>query len=99
MMQGTTPTHTFNIPFSTDLIEKVRITYAQHGVTVLTKEKEDCQFEENKIICKLTQEDTLKFDGNTQVEIQIKVRTVGGEVPISKIMGVSCERVLDRELI
>lgn len=27
MIQGTTPIHTFNIPFSTDKIKNVRITY------------------------------------------------------------------------
>ena len=30
IMQGTTPTHTFYLPFSTDIIKTVRIIYCQN---------------------------------------------------------------------
>ena len=35
MIIGTTPTHTFDIPFDTSMVDEVKITYAQDDVVVL----------------------------------------------------------------
>ena len=39
MIQGTTPTHKFNVDIDTGLIDKLRISYEQNGKIVLWKEK------------------------------------------------------------
>ena len=37
MIRGTTPTHIFNIPFDTSLVDEVKITYAQEDEIILIK--------------------------------------------------------------
>ena len=68
MIRGTTPVHTFELPFDTAEIKEINIAYAHNGVVVLTKEKADCSFEGNTVRVRLTQEDTLKF-GLTTLQI------------------------------
>lgn len=78
MIRGTTPTHTFEIPFNTSMIASVRVVYAQDDAVIVTKCTEDCIFDGNTINVTLTQEDTLKFDCKKCVQIQLRVLTTGG---------------------
>lgn len=94
MIRGTTPTHTFNLPFDTALVDKIKITYAQNGVVILTKEKADCKLEGNFVTVKLSQENTLKFDAS-RVQIQIRVLTIGGDALASDIVTKPCKDVLE----
>ena len=98
MIRGTTPTHTFNLPFDAVLIDKLKITYAQNGVVVLTKEKADCKIDGNAVAVKLTQEDTLKFDAS-RVQIQIRVLTTGGDALASDIVTKPCGEVLEEGVL
>ena len=95
MIQGTTPTHTFQVPIDTEIIESVRIVYGQNDAVVLTKEKVDCDFGDNQISVKLTQEETFKFDENIPVDIQIRVLTNGGDALASRVERVPIITVLD----
>ena len=61
MIQGTTPTHTFTLPFDVSMVEKVRIIYSQKDQPVVIKNTEDCQLEGNDVFVVLTQEDTFAF--------------------------------------
>ena len=99
MIQGTTPKHTFNIPFDTSMIDKVRILYAQNDNLVVVKTKEDCEITDKAIITTLTQEDTFKFDKNTDVEIQIRILTKGGDAPASIPIKVGVTKCLETEVI
>lgn len=101
MTPGTTPTHYFNLPMviSKDDVAKLRITYEQNGRKVLQKTKDECTFNEKQIIVKLKQEETLKFDENASVRMQLKLRTTGGDVIMSKIMKEITDVVLDKEMI
>ena len=99
MIPGTTPTHTFRIPVNAADVAAIRITYDQSQKTVLQKELEDCTVTDGQVVTKLTQEETLKFKSNVEVRIQIKVRTVGGDVMVSDIMKVPAYIVLDEEAI
>jgi hypothetical protein len=99
MIQGSTPTHTFKLPFSTALIDAVRISYAQNGVLMLTKRKADCTMGEKSITVTLTQEETLAFDADSIVEIQVQVLTTGGDSLPSAIKRVSVDRLLDRTVL
>lgn len=99
MTPGATPTHTFNLPISTDEISALRITYEQNGRIVIQKEKEDCELNDKKVIVRLEQEETLQFDANALSRIQMKLRTTGGDVLISEVIKKPVNVVLDKEVI
>lgn len=99
MRQGTTPTHTFSLPFETSSISKVRITYAQEDKIVLEKTEEDCKLDGATIIVKLSQEETLKFNENAFVKIQAKILSTDGNVLVSNKISLSVGDVLNKEVL
>ena len=82
---------------------------AEDGVKAITtscgflaafqKELADCQLADQTVTVRLEQEDTLKISNNVDVQIQMKVKTTGGDVLVSKIVKRSAAIVLDREAI
>lgn len=98
MVRGTTPTHTFIFPFSSSLIETLFITYKQvigNGKSIIIeKGLNDCETIDNKLIVKLTQEETLTLVHGVQTEIQVRVKTHDGEALASQIIRVSTEEIL-----
>lgn len=99
MKRGTTPTHTFTLPFDVSLVAKARILYSQNGAPVLTKEGSDITMVDNTLSVKLSQEETFKFDYNKYVEIQVRVLTQTGEVLASNIVPVSVGQCLEEEVL
>ena len=99
MMCGTTPTHTFTLPFPVDEIKSVRIIYSQGDKPLFVKETDDCTLENNTITVKLTQEDTLKFDHKKSVFVQVRVLTHNDDSLISGIKSISVGRCLEKEVI
>lgn len=99
MFKGTTPTHTFNIPIDSSLVKTAKITYTQRDKEVLVKRTEDCTFEGKKIVTKLCQEDTFKFEHNTIVTIQLRVLTNSGDVLASDLIMTSVGKCLDNEVL
>lgn len=99
MIRGTTPTHIFTIPFDTDTIADLRISYAQCGKEVVVKTLKDAKLNGATITVDLTQEDTLKFDCSKQVLMQVKVLTLGGEVLSSDIIVVNVGQCLNSEVL
>lgn len=99
MIRGTTPTHTFNIPFDTSMVKEVKILYAQDDVKVLEKNTEDCTLSGQSISVTLTQEDTFLFDCKKAVEIQIRVLTAGGNALASVPEKVGVSKCLDNEVL
>ena len=99
MIRGTTPTHTFNIPFDTSMVKEVKVTYAQDDTVVLEKRTSDCELDGQRIIVTLTQEDTFLFDCKKAVEIQIRVLTVGGDALGSVPEKVGVSKCLDDEVL
>lgn len=84
MIRGTTPTHTFTFNHLDPTTFKVlNIYYAQQGVEILVKNKDDCTFTSQEtdegIIYNasvtLTQEETKTFKSKYDVEIQLRVLT------------------------
>ena len=94
MIKGTTPEHIFSLPFGTEMIKTIEITYAQNDTVKLTKGNDDCTFDGSNVSVKLTQEETLLFIEDTCVEVQIRVLTMGGDVVASHIMRISCDDCL-----
>ena len=99
MIQGTTPTHQFTIPMEASSVQAVRVSYAQNDKLILTKEGEDCRVEGNVIEVKLSQEETLLFDGFSSVQIQVRVLTTAGDALASDLIRVPCGAVLDKEVL
>lgn len=99
MIRGTTPTHTFNIPFDTSMVKEVKVIYAQNDAVVLEKNTVDCTLDAQSISVTLTQEDTFLFDCKKAVEIQIRVLTLGGEALTSVPKKVGVSKCLDDEVL
>lgn len=99
MIRGTTPTHTFMIPFDTSRIEDLRISYAQSDREIIVKDKDDCTLEGNTIKVTLSQEDTFLFDCKKTVALQVRVKTLDGTALSSEIITVKVGKCLNNEVL
>ena len=84
MIRATTPTHTFTFDtLDPSTFKVLNIYYAQQGVEILTKGKDDCTFSTKETDTKmiylasvtLTQEETKLFKPKFDVEVQLRVLT------------------------
>lgn len=94
MIRGTTPTFEFTLPMLTDEIVAGYITFAQDGSVVIDKALTDCVCAGQTVTLHLTQEETLKLSQNTRTELQMRVRTTGGEALATRVYTVPTERIL-----
>ena len=99
MIRGTTPTHTFTLPFDSSVISKVRILYSQNDELVFAKSDADATMDTNTISVVLSQQDTLSLDCHRPVDIQLRVLTKGGEALASDIIREKVDRCLDDEVL
>lgn len=99
MIRGTTPTHTFLLPFDTASIRSLRITYAQRGEVVLQKSEADCACDGDTLRVQLTQEDTLRFAAGDRMQMQLRVLTRDGDVFASRVLGAEVEDTLCEEVL
>lgn len=96
---GTTPTHTFTLPFEKEMLAEVRITYTQNKKKIITKEMEDLEIDGNDISLTLTQEETFLFEEGKNVSIQLKIKITEGLVFNSDIIEMRVDPSLDDEVI
>lgn len=98
IIRGTTPIITFTLPFSFDLVDEIWFTMSQRGREVLTKEREDMRVDgpENgpRVFVKLTQQDTLLLDEKQKVDIQVRIRTTGGDAIASHVARTTVDQIL-----
>lgn len=99
MRRGTTPTHTFVLPFNVESVQAVQIIYRQGGVNVLILDGNDCVLSGNTVSVRLSQEDTFAFADSEDIEIQLRVLTADGEAAASDIMRVRCDRILTEDVL
>lgn len=100
MRRGTTPLHTFTIPFDTSLLDCVKVVYAQDDKVILEKKNEGCVLDGNTVKVTLTQEDTFLFDCRKRiVQIQVRVLTLNNEALASEVLRVPVEKCLDNEVL
>lgn len=97
--RGTTPTHTFVLPFNVEDVQAIQVIYRQNGENILILEKSDCTLSGKVVSVRLTQEDTFAFKDGTDVEMQIRVLTADGESVASDVMLVSCEKCLTEDVL
>lgn len=79
MKQMTTPTNRFTLPFSASLVSKVRISYVQEDVVVLSKTEANCTKSGNEIRVTLTQQETGSFAPGP-LKVELRVMTSDGAV-------------------
>lgn len=99
MIRGTTPTHIFKIPFSSDALKEIRILYSQNNKIVLEKKTNDCEIVDGSITVHLTQEETLKFVSYHDAYIQMRVLLKDGSSLASKVHRVRVDYVLSDEVM
>lgn len=99
MIRGTTPIHTFTLPFDVSVIKTVKVIYAQDDIQLFCKRTEDCELDGSVIRVGLTQEETFLFDCKKQVQIQIRVLTLNGDSISTDVINVSVKKCLDYEVL
>ena len=100
MFRATTPTHIFILPFDTEQVKEVRVTYAnEKKEVILQKTEADCVLDGTDIKVELTQEETLLFEAELRVLIQLRVLTTSGKVMASKIWRKFAHECLDEEVL
>ena len=107
MVRGSTPKHTFNLPFEVPEGACVRIVYAQNDVVIVEKTATDCNISGSEVVTRLTSEETLLFDctphfhnGRKEpypVEIQIGIKTVTGDKIWSNIIETTVDKCLRKD--
>lgn len=80
IIRGTTPQHDFELPYTLDLIKDLRITYAQNGTAIFTKQKDKCILTDGQVSVKLTQQETLSLKPKYKVFIEIKILLFNNDV-------------------
>lgn len=99
MIRGTTPTHTFKLPFDTSNVQNAAVIYAQNDAVLFEKQAKDCAMQGDEISVTLTQEETLKFDCHYNAQIQIRVLTTGGQALASGVYVVDVAKCLSNEVL
>lgn len=99
MTRGTTPTHTFKLPFNSSMVKEAMVIYAQNDVEVFCKYTHDCTMEGNSISVTLDQEETLLFSHHSNVQIQLKVKTTEDVVLVSVPAVISVQKCLNDEVL
>lgn len=99
MIQGTTPTHVFELPFDISAIKAVKVVYEQGNEIILEKGNDNCTLIGNTVEIKLTQEETFLFKTNEFVKIQIRILTFGGQALTSVPETVTVGKCLDKEVL
>lgn len=79
IIRGTTPTMTFGLPFEAETLESAFVTVQQNKTTVIEKPISACECDGRTLSAKLEQEETLALSPDINAEINLVVKTMGGE--------------------
>ena len=102
MIQGTTPSLHFNLPFPASLIKKAEITlqYIDDLKKVLiVKTLEDCELGETSISARLTQEETLQLPAPATAKVQIRIVTTDDVILATDSYKISVKELLKKDVI
>lgn len=101
MYRGTTPTHTFTLPdeISPSSIKELRISYAQGCKEIFSRNVSTCSFDGQTITIKLTQEETLSFRANIDVQIQLRLLLTDGTALVSEMITRPLNICLNEEVL
>jgi hypothetical protein len=79
IVRGTTPTISYSLPFSSDLLAEAFVTVEQRDAIVIEKELSACERTGNTLTARLTQDDTLSLKAGTLTKIRLVVKTTSGD--------------------
>lgn len=102
MIQGTTPTILYNLPFSASLIKSAEITIKyidNYKKILIKKELSDCELGETTISTMLTQEETLAIPAKSSVSVQLRILTVDDVAMATEVSTVTVKRLLAKDVI
>lgn len=100
MYQATTPKFTFTVPFETSSIVDLRLTFDQHGKTILNLGYEDVVFQDTtKIVVTFTQQQASLFRPDQVSDIQLRVKFEDGNVAASNYVKVKVFKALNLEVM
>lgn len=103
IIQGTTPTHTFTLPFDTTLVKRARFVYSQAGEVKVIKDSTDgsgdVRVEDGKASAKLTQEDTFSLEPCTVVELVLRLLMTDGTALETEPELMMCRETADKEVL
>ena len=105
IIQGTTPTHYFDIPeeYTEENVERATVVYSHKGLMIkktgeIVMFKNEDGTEDRKYKVQLDQEDTLTFLPGYVLSAQLKVKLKNGEVFASDEVKFRVCRILDTEV-
>ena len=93
-IRGTTPTVSFNLPFSVSTINNCEVYFAQNDNLLFTKTMSDCTMSGTTLNVRLTQADTLLFDEEEKMQVQIRFVFMNGDVDATEIIRGSVGKIL-----
>lgn len=102
MIQGTTPTLLFNLPFSTSLIKAVEIVIKyvdDYKKVLITKNLADCELGDASVSTRLTQEETLQLPAPATTLVQLRVLTTDDIALATLPYSVTVKKLLSGEVI
>ena len=99
MIRGTTPTHTFKLPFAVSLIAQAQIVYAQENEVLFVKTIEQCELGEDTLKVTLSQEETFMFNCNKLLQIHLRVLTFAGDALATSIKVLNVQQCLYDEVM
>lgn len=102
MIQGTTPSLHFNLPFPASMIKKAEITlqYIDDLKKVLiVKTLEDCELGETSIATRLTQEETLKLPAPATAKVQLRIVTTDDIILATDVYDTTIKELLKKDVI
>ena len=96
IIRGTTPTVTFNLPLEVEQITNCEVYFSQAGRLLLVKHMDDCEMfdDEDVLAVTLTQAETLLFDPDIKLEMQIRFVFEDGAVEATNIVRTRVGRIL-----
>lgn len=104
MYRATTPTHTYKLPIQTSDCKIIKVIYKQ-GETKIIKyymdniEADGMTLDGDKVIIKLTQEETLMFNAKEPVRAQIRVLTNDDDAFASRRFRIAVNETQDEEIL
>ena len=79
IIRGTTPTMTFGLPVDMETLDIGYVIIQQNGETVIEKKTTECECGNGVVSAKFTQEETLKLSSEHKAEINLVLKTLGGD--------------------
>lgn len=80
-------------------IAKIRITFTQHDEILLEKTEEDIEWGDGEILTVLTQEETKNWNYKEPGEVQLRYKTVNGDVGKTVVEPFRIGKALNKEVL